>query len=205
MAIKAILGLGNPGKRYCDTRHNVGFKIIDLFLSKSGAHWQKGSIDYHFSVVKHRNRKIVLCKPMTYMNNSGIAFMEICEKHNLNPEEILVVVDDFNLDFGQLRLKKQGSDGGHNGLASIIFHSETINFPRLRIGIGAPSEDTVDYVLSGFSEAEEKEISNILSKSVDAIKCVLRDGIEKAMEIYNRKMDSISPEKHDSQDEQNIN
>ncbi len=145
--IKALIGLGNPGKKYEETRHNVGFMVADIVASLLKC--PKKKKEYCFShLIECPDHDLIIVKPQTYMNNSGIAVKNLLEEYNLKPEEILVVVDDLDLPIGTIRLRKSGSSGGQRGMKSIIENIKTENFPRLKIGIGRPKrrEDIPDYV-----------------------------------------------------------
>jgi PTH1 family peptidyl-tRNA hydrolase len=177
-----IFGLGNPGERYINTRHNVGFRVVDTIAQRLGMrfHHQPGMFIAR-SVLQ--SRPLTLIKPLLFMNNSGIVVKEQLAR---DPDDFLVVVDDLNLPFGVLRLRPGGSDGGHKGLASIIYHLEKNTFPRLRIGIGSPEKVTAtDYVLSPWTPAELELLPEILDRAADACLCVFNEGIEKAMNRYN--------------------
>ena len=183
-----FLGLGNPGPKYLFTRHNVGFRFIDRLsrdlkipLYKAGYHsfWGSGSIN---------GVDIILAKPMTYMNNSGLAAAALVRKFGVDLSSMLVVYDDLDLPLGSLRLRPQGGSGGHNGMKSIIFHLQTESFPRMRIGIGRPQgevRDVIDYVLEEFTPAEEEVVESVLTHSTEAAKIFLTDGIQAAMNRFN--------------------
>lgn len=184
--MKIILGLGNPGPKYLFTRHNAGFRTVDRIstvakipLYKMGHHafWGKGTI---------KGQDVILAKPMTYMNNSGLAAASLCRAFNASPAELLVVYDDLDLLPGTLRLRPQGGTGGHNGLKSITEHLQTQEFPRMRIGIGR-SQDiaVVDYVLQELSREEEDVMADVLDVAVNAAMLFLSDGIHAAMNRYN--------------------
>ena len=150
-----IAGLGNPGTKYASTRHNVGFDVMDVLANKFGIKLNKIKFKGLVGEGTWAGKKIVLIKPSTYMNLSGESIRPLMEFYKLKPEELFVVVDDVDIEFGTIRLKKKGSAGTHNGLKSIIFHLETEEFPRLKIGIGQRPEhyDLADFVLSKFSKS----------------------------------------------------
>ena len=157
-----IIGLGNPGAEYDGTRHNIGFAVVDAIARSLNLDLQAGRGEYVGGWKLLRQREIILVKPLTYMNNSGVAIAEIIGSRAIPMDQLLVVVDDFHLPLGTLRLQKKGSDGGHNGLYSIIYHLQSENFPRLRCGIGGETmpvnrKEMAGYVLSPF-EKEEKAI-----------------------------------------------
>lgn len=185
--IRAIIGLGNPGKKYEDTRHNIGFKIVDNFLSSL-----KGeivSLDKYGGVYSAKNiagRKIHFLKPMTYMNLSGTAVQRLTDSENLKPEEILVIHDDMDFELGFVKLKLGGGSAGHNGIESIILSLQTNNFARLRIGIGKADEvSTIDHVLDKFKDNELEELKKAVSLSLEAIKLTIARDIFMAMNVIN--------------------
>lgn len=187
--LKAIIGLGNPGAEYSATRHNIGWMIVDSLSAKFRGVWRTGKGKYFYSPIKIGGRQIYLIRSKTYMNNSGIGLLDAVEKLNILPSEILVVLDDFAIPFGTIRIRKSGSDGGHNGLASIIYHLGTQKISRLRFGIGPIDEhiDAVDFVLSEFTPQEHKVLPRLIAKSVDAIVVAVTQGLDRAMAMYNRK------------------
>ncbi len=184
-----IIGLGNPTREYQATRHNIGFDVITrlsddcnipLDFKKHKAICGRGFIE---------GEKVVLAKPQTYMNLSGESVRELVDYYKVSPEEIIVIYDDISLEVGQLRLRGKGSAGGHNGLKSIISHLGTREFARIKVGIGdkPPGRDLADYVLSRFAEEEQPIVRDIIKKSSEAVKSIIKDGMESAMNIYNRK------------------
>jgi len=185
--IKLVAGLGNPGKKYEATRHNLGFMVLDLLAGESESAFKKKG-QYRQASVHIANRNILLIKPQTYMNLSGVAVDEALRYSNLSIEEVLVICDDVNLPFGKLRIRHRGSDGGHNGLKSIIEETGSFDFPRLRIGVGLSEEEhkpLESYVLEKFSGSEEKELSKILKEAAEAVALSIADGIEAAQHRYN--------------------
>lgn len=184
-----IAGLGNPSKEYEKTRHNAGFDTIDILADKLGI---------SIGEKKHRafcgkgiigGERVLLLKPQTFMNNSGESLRDAADFYKVEPEQILVIYDDISLEPGQLRIRKKGSAGGHNGIKSIIAHLGTQDFPRVRIGIGAKPErmDLADYVLSRFSAAEREKMEEAFRDGADAVKIFLTEGADAAMNRYNRK------------------
>jgi len=181
-----VLGLGNPGPKYSLARHNAGFRMVDcisiaakipLYKMSHQAYWGKGQF---------AGSDVVLAKPMTYMNNSGLAAAALCNNFGVSPERVLVVYDDMDLPLGTLRLRPQGGSGGHNGLKSIIYHLQTESFPRMRIGIGrSPSAEVADYVLESFSKAEEEVLAGMLDHAVRAAALFIEEGIMAAMNRFN--------------------
>lgn len=178
--MKAVVGLGNPGARYANTRHNVGFWIVEHLAQNK---WHKAS-SYDWAESK-QDASLVLVKPTTYMNSSGTAVVDVAEKFGLTAEDILVVVDDIHLNVGRLRFRRRGSHGGHNGLRSIIEDFGTDGFPRLRIGVGQPPnpDDLIGHVLGSFSPEEKDELN--VSLVGEGVLCWLHFGIENAMNQFN--------------------
>ena len=185
--ICAVIGLGNPGAEYAETKHNIGFKAIDNFISNCSGHPKQVSGCNGICVSRQLfARKIFFLKPLTFMNLSGISVAALCRKQKLASQQILVVYDDMDLPFGKIRLKENGGSAGHNGIKSIIKEINTENFPRLRIGIGrVDGHETVDHVLSDFSNEDKIILPNLLELSNNAIKVSLRRGISAAMNEFN--------------------
>lgn len=187
--IKLIIGLGNPGKKYDGTRHNIGFETIRLLADAWGAGW---SLEKRFnslvSVPENRGR-LLLMQPQTFMNNSGQSVRAALDYYKIEPGEMLVVSDDFSIPLGTLRLRRTGSDGGHNGLASVIEHSGTKDFPRLRIGIGPvlPEMDPSDFVLTGFAKNEKDEVERMKREAAELIDNLLAQGWEQTVSKMPKK------------------
>lgn len=179
--MKVVVGLGNPGARYIDTRHNVGFWVVDHLASD--VVWQQ--TPSFLWVITKGDEDVVLIKPTTYMNSSGIAVIDAIEKFNLTFDDILVLVDDIHLDVGSLRFRRRGSHGGHNGLRSIIDELESSQFSRLRIGVGQPPDpdNLINHVLGAFLP-EELEAIDIAQASAGVL-CWATLGIESAMNQFN--------------------
>jgi peptidyl-tRNA hydrolase, PTH1 family len=186
-----IVGLGNPGTKYAQTRHNVGFDLLDILAKR----WQVNFSErkqfqgiYGEGFGSH-NAKIRLLKPQTFMNLSGQSVRATIDWFKLAPESVLVVYDDLDLPLGKIRLRLSGSAGGHNGMKSIISHLGTQNFPRVRIGIGKScgEKDTISHVLGKFSTTEVPIVSDVIYLVNDAIEMSLKQGMEKAMSLYNSK------------------
>jgi peptidyl-tRNA hydrolase, PTH1 family len=187
-----IIGLGNPGAEYDGTRHNIGFNVIDALCERLGTKLFAGRGEYLISFTTYQGRKVGLVKPTTYMNNSGIAITDLVSRFKALPENILVVCDDFELPLGSLRLRQRGSDGGHNGLYSIIYHLQQQTFPRLRCGIEGttiPRKKTEKkgYVLSLFEPNEKSEVEEMVAKARNASLTFITEGIAVAMNKYNTK------------------
>ncbi len=188
-----VVGLGNPGEEYAKTRHNIGFEVVDLLAERWGASFERSNlltglvataVPRGFPV-----ERIRLVKPTTYMNLCGPAYTRATKVFEAEVDGALVVLDDFALDFGRLRLRAEGSSGGHNGLKSIEGSLGTKTYPRLRIGIGpVPSgRDPADFVLARYNAAERKELPFVVQAAADAVETWLKLGMAKAMEIHNRK------------------
>lgn len=184
-----IVGLGNIGREYEATRHNVGFMVVDSVAAKSKKSFVPGKGEYYFAEIKHGGEEIVLLKPTTFMNNSGIAVSDAMGRFDVDVQDLLVVYDDFNIPLGKLRLRKGGSDGGHNGVASVIYHLNDDAFPRLRCGIGTekvvPGRDMAGFVLSEFDAVETSEVETMVKKAVDAVYVFVNSGIHTAMNRFN--------------------
>jgi PTH1 family peptidyl-tRNA hydrolase len=182
--LRVIFGIGNPGIRYEFTRHNAGFLLLDYFANKLSIKFKESTGEYLQSKGRFSGQDFLLIKPVTYVNNSGIAAKQIFEVYKLIPEEFLVLCDDTNLMNYDLRVRLSGSDGGHNGLSSLIYHLMTDQFPRIRIGIGGNPPETVlsDYVLSEFSKSELEEYQKTFSKCSTLIEEFIIGGNKKMLE-----------------------
>lgn len=183
--MRALIGLGNPGRRYQITRHNAGFLFLDYLSNTYHIPFRPGKGDYYFCEASLGAHEIVLVKPTTYMNNSGLAVRQVMEHFSVLQEKTMVVYDDFHLPFGTLRFRTKGSDGGHNGIKSIIYELESNVFSRLKIGVGAPFEDAVDFVLSDFNRQERERLEDIFKTALAGIELWVERGIENAMNLYN--------------------
>lgn len=186
--MKLIVGLGNPGKQYADTRHNVGFMVVDYLAGRLGIKVDKTKFKSIIGEGFWQNEKVVLVKPQTYMNLSGEAVLDMIQWHKLNPEDILVIFDDMDLPVGKLRLRTKGGAGGHNGMKSIIYLLQSEDFPRLRLGIDHPENEmmeSADFVLSKFSDKEAKVMTEAIKGAADAILTVLEKGTQQAMNEVN--------------------
>ena len=181
-----IVGLGNPGKQYQQTRHNVGFNAIDVLSEKLGIRVDK--IKYKAVVGEglYQGGKVMLVKPQTFMNLSGESVMKIMKYFNLPIENLIVIFDDIDTDLGKLRIRKKGSAGTHNGMRNIIYLLQKDEFPRVRIGIGKPERgDLKDFVLRKFSQDEKVIISDTISRAAEAALAIIREDVDKAMNQYN--------------------
>ena len=184
-----IVGLGNPEPKYAKTRHNIGFELVDTLAKSWQIDWQKNRRFQGLFAegIANSGNKICLLKPLTYMNRSGQSVRSVTDWYKLTPSSLLVIYDDMDLPLGKIRLRMSGSAGGHNGMKSIIAHLGQQDFPRLRIGIGKSTEqqETVSHVLGKFSPTEAKIIPEVLGLAEDAINLSLKQGVEKAMSLYN--------------------
>jgi len=186
--VKVICGLGNPGRRYRLTRHNIGFVFLDYIQNQLKISLKPGKGEYNYCETELKDQPLLLIQPLTYMNLSGVAVNQTLEYFKLNPNDLLIVYDDFHLPFGELRFRKKGSSGGHNGIDSIIYHLQTEIFARLKIGIGNEFEDSVDFVLSKFNMWEKNQIELLMSSAYEAVIVWLTQGIDRAMNKFNRKV-----------------
>jgi len=185
---KLIVGLGNPGKNYEETLHNLGFLVVQYFAKKYHLKFSHSFLTKSF-IAKGtiEDVDVMLLLPLTYMNNSGVALERIVRKMSLELNNLLVVSDDFHLEFGQIRLRAQGSCGGHNGLSSIQDRLGTKDFPRLRCGIGQPPkyQETADYVLGHFTKKEKEFLGQFIEKAAECCLVWMTQGIDKASDQFN--------------------
>lgn len=184
--IRLIAGLGNPGPEYAATRHNIGFIVVDQLAAQFGSPWEKSVPQWREDALLARCGPVLLAKPLSFMNRSGYPIFAIAQFYKIQPQEILVVLDDFSLPLGRLRLRVRGGPGGHNGLESLIVQFGTEDIPRLRIGIGAaPRERSVDHVLGRFFDEEKPIVRSTIDRAVEALKCVIDNGLVSAMNTFN--------------------
>ncbi|MDA8440817.1 MAG: aminoacyl-tRNA hydrolase [Peptococcaceae bacterium] len=183
---KVVIGLGNPGREYALNRHNVGFLAIEHIATKFNVNF-RSKFQSQIGECEIASLKIMLVKPQTFMNLSGRAVREILDWYKLQPDDIVIIHDDMDLPFGKIRLRAQGSPGGHNGIKSIIHEISTANFSRIKIGVGRPPDgwDAADYVLGNFPAAVLPELNSILETVVESVQDVLVNGIKTAMNKYN--------------------
>jgi PTH1 family peptidyl-tRNA hydrolase len=190
--IRLVVGLGNPGRSYQKTRHNLGFRVVDLLSQKYKKTFKGGRGKYVYREIRLEGIKVYLLKPLTFMNNSGQAVLDSLGFFNLTPPELFVICDDVNLPLGKLRIREKGSDGGHKGLGSIIYHLGTEDFPRLRLGIGPPPEDMEleDFVLEKFRKDEKICAEQMIQKGVLAAESSVVLGLKESMNSFNQQKDS---------------
>jgi len=189
--VRIILGIGNPGRRYSFNRHNVGFMFLDYIAVKESISFLPSKGDFYFAEGKIKNSEFNLIKPTTYVNDSGKAALQALQFNNSNVEDLLVIVDDLNFNFSEFRVRASGGDGGHNGIASIIYHLDSDKFPRIRIGINNDEKDSyVDFVLSDFSQDEKNSLTNIFDDCMILAKGFIEGGIKKMMDINSTIKDS---------------
>ncbi len=183
-----IVGLGNPGKEYTRTRHNCGFRALDILADKLGCKVDKGKFQGLYGQCSYRGKKLLLLKPQTYMNLSGRSVLQLSAYFNVSPQRIIVMFDDISLEPGRLRIRANGSAGGHNGIKSIISELGSQEFPRVKIGVGGkptPEYDLADWVLSSFSALEEKALAPALERAADAALCIMEQGVPEAANRYS--------------------
>lgn len=192
--MKLVVGLGNPGAKYDGTRHNVGFAAVDLLAQRHSLHWEAAPRGIEALIANWRMGGAILAKPLTFMNLSGQAVVGLLQFYKIPVEEQLVIVDETQLDAGRLRIRPEGSAGGHNGLKSMIASLGTIGFPRLRIGVGRGDtrRDLADHVLARFEPEERSLIEDAIARAADTAELFIADGVLAAMNRYNRKDDTSS-------------
>lgn len=183
-----IVGLGNPGDNYARTRHNAGFRAVDALAAELGVRIDRAKFRGLYAQASRQGRKLVLLKPQTFMNESGLSVMDAARFYKLPPERIVVLFDDISLDVGRLRVRADGSAGGHNGIKSIIGCLNSQSFPRVKIGVGAkphPDYDLADWVLSNFTKPEETLLAPALERAGQAALALIDDGVEAAANRFN--------------------
>ena len=183
-----VVGLGNPDKRYRNTRHNTGFIAVDYMAKQLGVEIGKKKFDSLTAETVIAGEKVLLMKPQTYMNLSGGAVEKAASFYKIPPENVIIIFDDISLPVGKLRIRRKGTHGGHNGIRSIIDYLQSENFPRIKAGIGErpnPNYDLADWVLSTFKEDELKGIEEVASHCLDIVKFIIEGKIEQAMSKYN--------------------
>ncbi|MGI6777323.1 MAG: aminoacyl-tRNA hydrolase [Acetivibrionales bacterium] len=185
-----VAGLGNPGSRFENTRHNVGFETVDVLAEKYGINIKKLKHKALIGDGRIGADKVILVKPQTYMNLSGDSIREIIEWYKTPVENLIIIYDDIDLPLGKLRIRPKGSSGTHNGMKSVIYQLQSDEFPRVRIGIGSPPEnyDMVDYVIGRFTDEERNTIDKMVKLAAEAVEEIIKAGIDPAMNKYNRSI-----------------
>ena len=185
---RLIVGLGNPGQKYEHTRHNMGFLTVDLLAEKAGVKLNKVKFKAAYNILNFAGCKCLVMKPQTYMNLSGEAVREAVQFYKIPADHVLVIYDDISLPVGKLRVRPSGSAGGHNGIKNIIAHLGTQEFPRVKIGVGAPSgggDEMIDWVIGAPSQAERKILAESFEKAIGAAECIIQKGCQQAMNSFN--------------------
>ena len=192
--MKLVVGLGNPGAKYEGTRHNVGFAAVDLLAKRHGAAWEAAPRGVEALVARWRAEDAVLAKPLTFMNLSGTAIVGLLQFYKIEPADLLVLVDEVQLETGRLKINPDGSAGGHNGLKSVIESLGSMQFPRLRIGVGRGDSrrDLADHVLARFEAGERDIVEDAIARAADAAETFAVDGLATAMNRFNRKPETGS-------------
>ena len=183
-----VVGLGNPGQKYANTRHNMGFLTVDLLAEKAGVKLNKVKFKSAYNILNFAGCKCLVMKPQTYMNLSGEAVREAVQFYKVPADHVLVIYDDVSLPVGKLRVRPTGSAGGHNGIKNIIAHLGTQDFPRVKIGTGAPAgggADMIDWVIGEPSKAEKQVLLESFERAIDAAACIIEHGCQKAMNDFN--------------------
>jgi peptidyl-tRNA hydrolase, PTH1 family len=180
-----IVGLGNPGSEYKNTRHNVGFDLIDLLSSQYNIPVDRIKFKGICGDGVIGEAKVILLKPNTYMNNSGESVIEVVNFYKIPAQNVIVLSDDVSLDVGRLRIRSKGSAGGHNGIKSIISHLNTEEFPRLRVGIGSPKNNLIPFVLGKFDSSDRKKVDEVFKSAALAVDSMINENVEAAMNKYN--------------------
>ena len=190
----AVVGLGNPGRRYAGTRHNAGFAFIKGIAKKWKVKLRKKRYFSKIVEIKKEEERVLLATPHTYMNKSGLAVKNILEVRGIKPERLIVVFDDLDIPLGEIRIRKRGGPGTHKGMNSIVREIQTTEYPRIRVGIGPlkPDEDAVNYVLSPFDKSEETLLEEGMKKAQEALEMILSGNMEEAMNIYNKRRKTLN-------------
>lgn len=180
-----IVGLGNPGKEYEKTRHNVGFDVLDLMCDKYNINMNRTKFKGVYGEGKIEQEKVIFLKPTTFMNLSGESVKEVCDFYKIQSENVIIIYDDISLDVGRMRIRKSGSAGGHNGIKNIILNLSTDVFPRVKVGVGEPKGDLISHVLGRFNKDDRAEAEKVFSAVIDAVECIITKGICEAMNNFN--------------------
>lgn len=187
--MKCIVGLGNPGRKYDDTRHNIGFMVIDELLKRHGWKLDKSKFNGIYALENYQGEKVILLKPDTYMNLSGEAIRPLLNFYEIGLEDVVVIYDDLDLSAGRIRLREKGGHGGHNGIRSTIDHLGTRDFKRIRLGVGRPpgQMSVVDYVLGRFKKDELDDVNESIHQAADAVEAWFNDSFVDVMNSFNSK------------------
>ena len=183
-----IAGLGNPGEKYASTRHNAGFMAIDALAEKNNFEVKKIKFKALIADAVIQEKRCIIMKPSTFMNNSGEAIRECADFYKIPPEKVLIIFDDVSLDVGKLRIRRKGSAGGHNGIKSIIYHLKSDEFPRIKIGVGkkpSPEYDMANWVLSSFPKEDAEKLESALKNAASAAEMIICNSVDEAMNKYN--------------------
>lgn len=181
-----VVGLGNPGREYAHTHHNMGFDVVDKFADSLGVSFDREGFKGIYAKAKYFDHDIIILKPQTYMNLSGESVVQVLNFFKISIDEMIVVFDDMDIPVGHLKLKIKGSSGGHNGIKSIINSIGTDEFKRIKVGIGKAEHDVIDYVLTKPSKEDEAFLQEAQNNAVDALKIAIKESFNKAMTIYNK-------------------
>lgn len=201
--MKLIAGLGNPTDEYAKTKHNVGFMLVDELASSIGATAWKTKQDALIAEGRIGAEKVILVKPLTYMNESGRAIGPLLSWYKLSVDDLIVAYDDMDIPVGTVRIRAKGSAGGHNGMKSILYHVHNENFPRVRIGIGRPphGKDVIAHVLSPFGADDVQKVKEAIKYLVPAVECIVTDGLDMAMNRYNPRKEKKTKAKTEQENE----
>lgn len=188
--MKVVIGLGNPGDKYRETRHNIGFKVVEALAARKKARFRRGW-GYCADIAKYRDGDLTvwLVKPKTFMNRSGETVAALLKKKRLDLDDVIIVYDDIDLDWRRIRVRAKGSGGSHNGMKSVLAATKSPKFPRVRVGVGRPEagQDLIKFVLGAFSENEARELPESVAVAADAAECIMRSGAIAAMNQFNSK------------------
>lgn len=187
--MKCIIGLGNPGKKYAQTRHNIGFLIVDELAKRNQEQLTKSKFKCNYEISHLHGEKVLYVQPQTYMNLSGEGIRPLLDFYKINVEDIIVIYDDLDLPVGKIRLRTKGGHGGHNGIRSLIDHLATKEFKRIRVGVGRPTtaQPIVDYVLQAFHKSEQEDVEHAIMMAADASEKWIETSFNDAMNQYNQK------------------
>lgn len=195
MHMKYIFGLGNPGLEYKNTRHNVGFMVVDALAERHDIRWKNADkLESQTGSGVIAGQRVMLVKPTTFMNNSGWAVSAVADYYNVESEDMIVLYDDIDIAFGMLRIREKGSAGTHNGMRSVVEYLQSQNFTRVRIGIGKPQHSLTSHVLGKFEKEKRDEAQEMIDRAADAVECLLAEGIQKAQEKFQQSAKNGSEE-----------